>query len=379
MVRHIRLALLGLALLAATSGQARSQPYYYPYGYGGGGWGFGGWGGTVEGNVLQGMGAFAEGAGVYNYDTATATSINVDTAIRLNQYIWNSELEARQRWNALHARRLNLSRDEYKARLKRIRTNPDQADIDSGEALNAILQDLSDPQFMNGSALRMANAPISAAMIREVPFRDETDAITLSLDELTEPKNWPLPLRSDTFKADREAYQKAVDDALEEDKEGGTIKPETVDRVRKAVADLMAKVQATIPITKQPDHLQAMNYLKGLAGLSRMLEKPNVDAVLAELEKIKNTTAGNLLAFMHTYNLRFAPATTPRQRDIYRGLYPTLVLTRDNVIGKPGEKAEPAPQPRPVDNPTALFYGVDPKHLNPRPAPPPPPPTTPKP
>ena len=142
MVRRLRLSLFGLALLVATSGQAWSQAYYYPYGYGYGGWGFGGWGGTAEGSILQGMGAYAEGAGVYNYDSAVAGSINTDSYIRLNQYIWNSELEARARWNAHQARRLTLSKDEYKARLKRIRTNPDPADIESGEALNAILQDL---------------------------------------------------------------------------------------------------------------------------------------------------------------------------------------------------------------------------------------------
>jgi hypothetical protein len=378
MIRKLRPLLVGLALLAATAGQARSQ-YYYPYGYGYDGYGFGGWGGTVQGNILQGMGAYAEGAGVYNYDTATANSINVDTAIRLNQYIWNSELEARARWSAHQARRLNLSRDEYKARLKRIRTNPTDSDIDSGEALNAILHDFTDPKFTTGSSgLRLAGGKISASAIREIPFRDETDAITLSLDELTEPKSWPSPLLSDTFKPEREAYQKAVDDALAEDKEGGTLKPETVARVRNAVATLYRKVEATIPKTQQPDHLQAMNYLKGLAGLSRMLERPNVESVLSQLEKIEDTSVGNLVAFMHTYNLRFAPATTPKQRNVYRELYPIMARDRDKVVGKPGESVE-QPPPAPVDNPTALFYGVDPNHLHPKTPAPPAPTTPPKP
>ena len=378
MIRNLRPLLAGLALLAATAGQAQSQ-YYYPYGYGYAGYGFGGWGGTVQGSVLQGMGAYAEGAGVYNYDTATANSINADTAIRLNQYIWNSELEARARWNAHQARRLNLSRDEYKARLKRIRTSPTDGDIESGEALNAILHDLTEPKFTSGSStLRLAGGKISASAIKEIPFRDETDAITISLDELTDPKSWPQPLLSDTFKAEREAYQKAVDDALAEDKEGGTLKPETVARVRNSVAALYRKVEATIPKTQQPDHLQAMNYLKGLAGLSRMLERSNVESVLGQLEKIENTTVDNLVAFMHTYNLRFAPATTPKQRGVYRDLYPIMAMDRDKVVGKPVENAEPTPV-TPVDNPTALFYGVDPRHLNPKPPAPPAPATPPKP
>jgi hypothetical protein len=254
----------------------------------------------------------------------------------------------------------------YKARLARIRDNPTQEDVDSGDALNMILDQLSDPRVMQGSSLRLANAPVSPEAIREIPFRDETDAITLSLDEMTDPKNWPAPLQADTFKPERETYQKAVDDALEEDK-NGSIKPETVARVRNAVAALYRKVDETIPKTQRAEHAQAINYLKGLAGLSRMLERPNVEAVIAELEKVKSTTTGNLVAFMHSYNLRFAPATTPKQRAIYRELMPAMVDSRDKILGRPGEanaNANNTP-PRPVENPTAMFHGLDATHLNP--------------
>ena len=65
-----------------------------------------------------------------------------------------------------------------------------------------------------------------------------------------------------------------------------------------------------------------------------MLEKPDIDQVLAELEKIEKTTIGNLLGFMHTFNLRFAPATTPRQRQVYSELFPILDQTRDRIIGE---------------------------------------------
>jgi len=359
------MALGGIAILVAASNVAHSQ-YYYPYGYGNAGYGFGGWGGTVNGSVLRGMGAFAEAEGVYNYDTAAAEAIDANTVMRLNQYLYLSELEGRRRYAAHQAAVLNMDKAHYQAHQARIRDNPTEADIDSGDALNVILDQMTDPKVVSGSSstLRLANANVSASAIREIPFRDETDAITLSLDEMTDPKNWPLPLRSDAFKPEREAYQKAVDDALAEDTNGGTLKPETIARVRRAVGDLYRKVEATIPKTQQPDHLQAMNYLKGLAGLSRMLERPNVEAVLSELEKIQNTTVGNLVSFMHAYSLRFAPATTPRQRAIYRDLYPVMVAQRDKVVGRPGDAD--APPPAPVENPTAIFNGINPNHLHPR-------------
>jgi len=365
MRRGARLVLGGLAIIAATSGQARAQ-FYYPGGYGYGGYGFGGWSETPQGSIAQGLGAYAAGQGVYNYDNAVSGSINEDTVVRYNQYLYNSMLEARRRYNREHANRLKLSDAQYQSRLARIRDNPSGDDIDSGDALNMILDQMSDPKVMQGSSLRLANGPVSSQAIRDIPFRDETDAITLSLDEMTDPKNWPAPLRSDAFRPEREAYQKAIDEALEEDK-GGSLKPETIARVRNAVAALYQKVGETIPKTKRPDYTDSMNYLKGLAGMSRMLERPNVEAVLAELEKVQSTTVGNLLAFMHTYNLRFAPATTPKQRAIYRDLMPSLVQARDRIVGRPGDanaNANATP-PRPVENPTALFHGLDPTHLNP--------------
>jgi hypothetical protein len=366
MIRSIRLVLAGLALVASTGSPVRSQ--YYPGGYGGGGWGFGGWDSTAQGGILRGMGAYAQGAGVYNYDAAVAGSINTNSYMRLNEYLYQSELVAQRRYAAQHAARLNLDKAHYQAYQARLRDHPSTEDIDSGSALNVILHQLTDPKVTSGSTLRMADAKIPAASIREIPFRDETDAITISLDELTDSKSWPMALQSDEFKPDREAYQKAIDDALAEDKDGGTLKPATVANVRNAVSQLYNKVDQLIPRTKQPDHLQATNYLKGLAGLSRMLERPNVEATLAELEKIEKTTVGNLVAFMHAYNLRFDAAKTPKQVAVYRDLYPTMVAERDKILGKPVEQADDdnAAANRPAQDPTVLFHGFDPNHLYPK-------------
>ena len=89
-----RLALLALtwAVLGITPAHARG----YPPGYGAYGWG--GWGGvTVGGSTAAGMGAFAAGAGQYNAQTAQARSMNVDTAMKYNDYFWSNMAAATQR------------------------------------------------------------------------------------------------------------------------------------------------------------------------------------------------------------------------------------------------------------------------------------------
>jgi len=94
-----------------------------------------------------------------------------------------------------------------------------------------------------------------------------------------------------------------------------------------------------------------------------MLGKPNVDKVIAELDKVKSTTLGSLLGFMHTFNLRFGPATTPRQRAIYEELYPMMASHRDRVLKESGlaENNPPktqTPPPPASKRPTDFFQGM---------------------
>lgn len=366
MNRGHRLILGALALLASAPLEAGAQAYY-PYGQGWGGGGFGGWSSTPGGDIARGMGAFAAGAGTYNLDTAQANSINANTLMGINQYMYLSSMEAGQIERMRYARHkmiVDKSVESAEKIAQQIRDNPTEADVDNGAALNAVLDQLSHPSILNGSSLRMANAKIPAKLVRAIPFRDNTDAVTIALDQLTDEKSWPIELRDPAFEAERKAYIRAVDEALAEDK-NGDLSEASIRKVRESIAALNRRIGQVIPASRQPDHLHATQYVKGLAGFSRMLEKANVDEVLRELENINDTTVGNLVAFMHTYNLRFGSATTPAQRNAYREVYPALVGARDRLLGRPGGDAPPTSpgnvSPAP---PTALFHGIDDKHLH---------------
>ena len=150
-------------------------------------------------------------------------------------------------------------------------------------------------------------------------------------------------------------YQNAVAQALQEDTEGDIALP-TIQKVRDAASRLRAKFEKSPP--RRPRHaLEAENYLKALIGMSRMLGKPNVDRLLAELEKVKTTSLGSLLAFMHTYNLRFGVANTPEARTVYEQLYPMMAAQRDRVL-KEADGAENQPATFREDAPTGFFQGM---------------------
>jgi hypothetical protein len=139
---------------------------------------------------------------------------------------------------------------------------------------------------------------------------------------MTMNEQWPLALRVEDFKPERESLRKAVQVALEEDKKGD-LEPATVEAVQAAIDRFRLKFEKLVPTTS-PDYIPAHDTIKAMAGLTKMLYSPKVEEILAELEDYQGTTLGDLLSFMQAFNLRFAPANSFRQRQIYMKLYPML-------------------------------------------------------
>jgi hypothetical protein len=323
MLRGVRLTLAMSAILFGLAGESRAQR-----GYGWGGWGGGS---TVQGDMARGAGYYAMGAGIYNQRTAIANSINTDTVIRWNQYLWLSQQEANRREYVRQAKRQARDSGSGEQIYKRLRDNPSASDIAKGDALNVILDQITDPKI-HSSALRLATAPLGSRTVRDIPFSQASEAVVLSLHQLSAEDGWPLALRGEPFAPVREAYQKAMAKALEEDL-NGQISPETLKSVNDAASRVRDALEASPPADRA-QAVEARTYVKTLLGMARMIQYPDVEKVLAELEKMKQTSAGSLLGFMHTYNLRFGPATTPRQRTVYNELYPIMVSQRDRILGE---------------------------------------------
>ena len=116
--------------------------------------------------------------------------------------------------------------------------------------------------------------------------------------------------------------------------------------------------------TRQRD--EADNFLKALYGLTKMLERPAVEQFLKGLERYPSTTLGNLITFMHSFNLRFGVSRTPLQEATYDQLYPLLVNLRDQAQAqgpKPVTTPVPPPDPKAM---TSFFSGQDYSHFQPQ-------------
>jgi hypothetical protein len=320
MVRFMSRALsLGLILcMSSISAQAQYGRYG---GYGGYGGGWGGWGGTAQGSIARGMGMFGMGAGMYNVGTAEARSMNTNTAMRWNSAVWQGQMVKNRMYQATvkagQQRAIKLDKEIQ----DRLRNHPETRDITDGDALNVLLDTLLNPALADRS-LQYIKTPLRPEAIADIPFEVATEGMTVCLDSMTMDGQWPIALRDEAFSTQREALRKAVQDALKQD-EQGNLEPETVSAVGTAINNLRLAFEKRVP-QDSPDYIPARNRLKAMAGLTKMLDSSKIEKVLAELEDYQGSTLGDLLGFMQAFNLRFGPANSYRQRQIYTKLYPML-------------------------------------------------------
>jgi hypothetical protein len=323
MIRSLRVALGLLSILLIMSPSARAQ-----WGYGG--WGWGGWGAnTPQGAALQGAGQFAAGAGMYNLSTAQAASINADTAMRWNQYVYLSNEEATRRYTTRRNAEIAKNRALYDAHQRHLRENPEAREVENGDALNAALTDLNDPR-LSLSAVSAANAPVPSSVIAEIPFLYASERVTIILDQIRESIKWP-----DVFKGERFATTQATFDELRkrlrEESEAGEVSAKALKDARQYVSDLRSQLE-TQPLQLTIDQEAAMTFLTSCSSLLDLLEKPDIGPAILELRKVTDTQVANLLGFMHAFNLRFGPAKTVPQRQAYRHLWPILDQTRREIL-----------------------------------------------
>ncbi len=325
MLRCMRLS-VGLVLAFSMMGRdARAQ-------WSCDGWGWMGWGAaTPESAAIQGAGFYAMGAGVYNLKTARANRIDADTVMKFNDYVAQVTRESARIYAERVNRRLARNRALYDARQKQLRESPTQRDIDTGDALNVAVADLSDPR-LGGSALRAARAPVPASLIADVPFVNASERVTLMLDGLRASIKWPEVFEDPRFVSDQKTFDDLLARLRQEGNEGN-LSATSLREAKGFVSDLRARLEAQ-PLKDSLDQKEALRFITASTSLLGLLEKPNIQPAILELKKVQDTMLGNLLGFMNAYNLRFGAATTPKERQAFRQLFQILDRTRHEILAE---------------------------------------------
>src|SRR5439155_511081 len=91
------------------------------------------------------------GAAVLYLNAAKARSIDADTRMRFDQYVYHS-LQEYNRQRALRLAGKAANRNANLAEiLRRLQENPSESDVTGGDALNIVLGELSDPRISPSS------------------------------------------------------------------------------------------------------------------------------------------------------------------------------------------------------------------------------------
>jgi hypothetical protein len=297
---------------------------------------------------LRGLGAYYDDMGNYKVKSAVADKLEMSNQIQWNQYIYDMRCrEVRDRI----AGRGGVKRDqniELSKKIRaRIRDNPEDRDLMNGDALNVLLEELCNPKI-HPSAMRASEVRIPGETIRLLSFMYGQMGGVISMRQLTVRDGWPLALRDEAYAADRRAYMKAVDRVLElilKDK----LSNEAIKALEVAIAQLKARAKTQIPSSEVENGRQARVFIDGLENSARIVRAPLAEDVFSSIEKYSGRTVAELLDFMRRYNLRFSPAGSPAERDLYPQMYHSLLQQRRALAANDPARYENLNPEEPVD------------------------------
>jgi hypothetical protein len=322
--RLARLLVAALIIaLAPAANTARSQ--------------FIGGGSTAQGDILRGEGVYLQGLGIGSYYSSMATSINVDTWIRLNEYIYQSMKQENRELLDKAALYQKRKRENYNKILERIKNTPERKDLERGDALNSVLGELLDPRRVHTSSLRFTPVNLNSNIARTIPFFRPDQGATISMHRLTAYGQWPPLLRDARFAPYRRAYERAFDEALEQQIEG-KITPQAIEKVEIAVRDLRTQ----LPPRDDTLWREASTHLGRMENAVELLKHAEVEKVVGKLDKYHGATVEDLILFMRDNKLQFGVAESAEEIRVYTPLYAGLKAQLALVGGElPDPNAKP--------------------------------------
>jgi len=162
---------------------------------------------------------------------------------------------------------------------------------------------------------------------------NNAERVTLMLDQMREAVKWPEVFEGQRFENDRKLFDELRVQIRKEAGENSEISAKTLRGAEAHLNDMRARVTAQ-PLPDPLDQQEAMKFLTTCQHLVNLMKKPDIQPAMIALRQVKDTTIGNLLGFMHSFNLRFGPATTLKEKQAYNRLFEVLDQTRDQILAE---------------------------------------------
>gem|GEM_PF-6456696 len=318
---------------------------------------------TPESALLRGQGAFLRGAGSYNLNTARAASINADTVIRWKQDLRKIAAERRvlrEQQELKKKQKIEDVKKRLEMREHELRVNPTSTDVIDGQALNALLYDLMDPDIPSSD---WSSKPVQlprGMSVKDLIFRFTPASASshaskvlgrgvIALSRLdVKGENWPTVMKPAALDKERLAYESAYA-RLRDEMLADKFNLKTLQELDRSLDALKSKVQTAVP-KERGFQEEAARYVEDLKDATRMFDAVTVDysrEILLDTKDQDATTVAELVGFMLKYRLQFSSAErSPTGRVLYGQIYEAM-REQTNAFGiKPPEAtAEDAKSP----------------------------------
>jgi hypothetical protein len=190
--------------------------------------------------------------------------------------------------------------------LHRSLNNPPLAEIISGQALNNILTDLSKVDEKKGG--KGPQIPLDEDVLRHLNLTSGgagNPGLLKNEGRLT----WPLALRGDEYKKERELLDSLAPDAIRQ-AIGGKVDGGVLRDMTNSLASLRQKLTENIRDLTPNQYVEASRFLSYFDDAVKLLSRPNAGEYFTKNYAGKGMTVGELVKFMASKGLTFAPAVT---------------------------------------------------------------------
>jgi hypothetical protein len=315
---------------------AGGAPFAYsPWGYGyPATWGYG----NSVGGFLNGSASVMSAAGQYeiSHQQANLGREQVKSAHIDNKRKMFDELRYEQENTPPLSANLEKSRQEQVRQMM----NPQLPEIWSATAPNVLLTDIQQIQLRTG--LQGATIPLEEEVVKHLSLTTGTMPGSSGLLKDGGKLHWPPELQDDRFKADCEAVDKLLPQMIEQAKTSDGVSGKSIREMERLTNSLVEKVTAAVDDMTPSDNIRAMKYVQELTASTKLLRSPDIAKTLGGAWQAQGNTVGELVAFMTSKGLKFAPASRGEE-PYYTSLHRSLVAYDSSLQGlmlSPGSRPE---------------------------------------
>jgi hypothetical protein len=226
--------------------------------------------------------------------------------------------------------------------LLRSLNNPPESEITSGQALNDVLDDLV--KMSKQRELRAAPPPLDEDVLRRLNLTAGSGNGNAGLLKNDARLTWPLALRDETYKTDRELVNSLAPEAVHQ-AINGRVDAGTLRELAAASQRLRQNLTANIRDMTANQYTEASRFLGYLDDAIRALGRPDAGDYFTRKYVAQGKDAAELVRNLAAKGLRFAPAT-PGDEAAYVAVHRALAAydraAKAQVVSdSPGSDAKP--------------------------------------